>query len=67
LLLREQEESASSKRALLKGVYSQKERNAAWKGGDLQRAGPEKTFIHFVLLTFMEKLPQMSSFGPLGH
>lgn len=38
-------------------------------GGRPQRARQEKAFIHFVLITFIfvEKLPQMSSFGPLGH
>lgn len=61
MLLRDQEESAPSKRALLKGIHSQKERHAAWEEGDLKRARQEKTFIHFVLITFIfaEKLPQM--------
>ena len=68
MLLGDQEESAASKRALLKEIHSQKERNAAWEEGDLKRARQEKTFIHFVLITFIfaEKLPQMSSLGPLG-
>lgn len=69
MLLRDREESASSKRALLKGIHSQKERNVAWEEGAPKRASREKTFIHFVLITFIsvEKLPQMSSLGPLGH
>lgn len=69
MLLRDLEESAPSKRAPLKGIHSQKERNAAGEEGDLKRARQEKTFIHFALISFIfvEKLPQMSSSGPLGH
>lgn len=65
MLLRDQEESASSKRAPLKEINSQEQRNDAWKEGDFKRARQENTFIHFVLIIFisMDKLHQIYSLG----
>lgn len=54
---------STSKRALLKGIHTKRNENAAWEEGDLRRARQGETFIHFALITFIfvGKLIQMTS------
>lgn len=68
MLLGDQEEAASSKRAPLKEMNSLENGNDAWEEGAFKRSRQENTFIHFVLIIFlsMAKLHQIYSLGSFG-